>query len=107
MIEPQYVPSKEEENEWQIKAAKIFQEGFALFCTKNREYGNSIEATGVVGAVVALTGDIARLRNLVLYAPELGKISSENVRDKLMDVMVQAMIGIMMLENHNWEGREL
>lgn len=88
------------------QVAKVLTEAETLFLLKNAEYGNAIEDTGVIGAVVALTGDVGRLRNLVLQSGTTGRHAVQNVRDKLLDVLVQAAIGIMMLDSENFEGKE-
>jgi NTP pyrophosphatase (non-canonical NTP hydrolase) len=81
----------------------ILLEALELFQRKNKQYGNAIVYTGVRGAVVALTGDVARLR--VLLKEE--QLDRENLRDKLIDVLVQAAIGILMLDEDNMEGKEI
>lgn len=81
------------------------EEAAELFERKNREYGNAIEFTGVLGCVVAATGDIARLRNMVLRSPDNGKGQAANVRDKMLDILVQAAIGIYMIDTGNWSGK--
>lgn len=78
-----------------------------LFMLKNREYGNSIVRTGTVGSITAMTGDIAKLRTLVLHnLDDLDCVDENNVKDKFKDVLVQAVIGIMMVEDNNWLGTE-
>ena len=72
-----------------------------FFAAKNKQYGNAIESTGVRGSVVALTGDVARLR-VMLQEPEL---DMANLRDKLQDVLVQAGIGIVLLDAGNVDGK--
>jgi hypothetical protein len=74
-----------------------------LFAVKNAQYGNAIEQTGVLGAIVALTGDVARLRVLALQ--NTGEWDEGNIRDKLLDVLVQAAIGVMMVDSKNWRGK--
>lgn len=85
----------------------ICEAALTLFMHKNREYGNSIVRTGAIGSIVAMTGDIAKLRTLVLHnLNDLESVDADNVKDKLVDVLVQAVIGIMMIENGNWLGTE-
>lgn len=76
-----------------------------LFRRKNAEYDDAIEDTGVLGAVTALAGDVGKLRTLVVKNPTHGQNCGGNVKDKLRDVAVQAIIGIMMAEEENWDGR--
>jgi hypothetical protein len=82
----------------------------AIFVDKNRQYGNSIEETGVLGAVVELVAKNARLRQLVLHNKgwAAGRTEGEvdAVRDTLRDLVNYGLIGLMMLEAGNWVGRE-
>jgi hypothetical protein len=83
------------------KFAAVLAEAVPFFARKNQQYGNAIESTGVRGSVVALTGDVARLR-VMLKEPVL---DIDNIRDKLQDVLVQAGIGIVLLEAGNVDGK--
>lgn len=102
--EPESPPDVPPAYQQEIDIRKILNEGAVLFVRKNAEYGNAIVDTGLLGAVVAATGDIARLRQLVLRSPDTGQAVQANVRDKLIDIMVQAAIGIYMLDRGNWVG---
>lgn len=88
-----------------IRIGAVFQDARKLFVRKNAEYGNSIEDTGVLGSAVALTGDVGRLRVMVIQSTDNGRTARYNVRDKLQDIIVQAAIGIMMLDEDNWNGK--
>lgn len=83
------------------KFGNVVSDSIPFFARKNREYGNAIESTGVRGSVVALTGDVARLR-VMLKEPML---DVANIRDKLQDVLVQAGIGIVLLDAGNVDGK--
>jgi hypothetical protein len=85
----------------------IFKEGADLFYFKNNEYGNSIELTGLVGALAAMTGDVGAARKLVYESLGSGVTAAwkDKVRNKLIDAMVQAGIAIMMLDNDNLIGK--
>lgn len=89
----------------EIEISLILEQAFQMFLEKNEQYGNAIEYTGVLGAVVAMTGDIARLRVMTLQRsgePNLSEML--NIRDKLLDILVQAAIGILMLDKDNLKG---
>ena len=77
-----------------------------LYKSSSEQYGTAFRTTGVLGAVVALSGDVARLQNLVLRNSGHGRHAADNVRDKFIDVAVQAIIGLMMLQESNWEGSQ-
>lgn len=78
-----------------------------FFALKNGQYGNAIEQTGVLGAITALTGDVAKLRKMILRSEnnDHGRSRKEKIRDALVDTTVQAAIGILMLDKENWEGK--
>lgn len=90
----------------QVKLEAVFQQASQLFFRKNVEYENAISKTGVLGAVVALTGDCARARSMVLRSADHGRGCADNLQDKLQDILLQAAIGILMLESDNWEGKD-
>lgn len=76
-----------------------------LYKSSPAQYGAAFTQTGVLGAVVALTGDIARLQQMVLRREGHGRSNVAQVEDKLVDVAVQSIIGLMMLQEDNWEGK--
>jgi len=90
---------------YEIEISMVLEQAFQMFLEKNEQYGNAIEYTGVMGSVVAMTGDIARLRVMTLQRyeePDLPEML--NIRDKLLDILVQAAIGILMLDKDNLKG---
>jgi hypothetical protein len=89
------------------KFSRISKQCVLLFKLKNAQYGNSIEVGGVLGAAVELLGAPARLSRLVLHAPDHGRANKEKLRDVLMDIHNYATIAIMMLDDDNWEGKEI
>lgn len=83
-----------------------------LFDKKNKEYGNSIEATGVLGATIELIGAVARLPILILRNPTHGRDKFSAIRNVFMDIVNYGIIALMMLNETmpdgtpgNWEGR--
>jgi hypothetical protein len=94
-----------EANPYEVEMAAVLQQAKQLFLRKNKEYGNAIEYTGVLGAVVAMSGDISRLRNMTMRSNDGMETIELNVRDKLVDILVQAAIGIMMLDRKNFRGK--
>lgn len=75
-----------------------------LYKSSPEQYGTAFTQTGVLGAVVALTGDVARLQQLVLRRTDHGRQNQAQVEDKLRDLVVQSIIGLLMLQESNWEG---
>lgn len=78
--------------------------GQNVFRAKNAAYGNAIERTGVLGAVVEIIGAAARLPQLVLKSYTHGRNSREALENVLVDIHNYAGIALMMLEKDNWEG---
>lgn len=92
----------ERESERSLKTFRTVQKHLELlFANKSIEYGRAYEFTGARGAAVALTGDVAKLRWLL----RAGEPDMINIMDKFRDVAVQAIIGIMMVQADNMEGR--
>ena len=81
--------------------------GLGVFGNKRREYGNSIEWTGLLGAVVEIVAKTARLVQLVLRSGDHGRSNPKAVYDSLLDLHNYAAIGLMHYETQNWEGKEL
>ena len=76
-----------------------------LFKYKNRQYGNSIEATGVLGAVVEIIGAVARLPAMVIRNPTFGQNRGTKLVDVLRDIHNYATIALVMIEKDNWSGK--
>ena len=90
---------------YEVEISMVLEQAFQMFLEKNEQYDNAIEYTGVLGAVVAMTGDIARLRVMTLQRSEEPDLPEMlNIRDKLLDILVQAAIGILMLDKDNLKG---
>jgi hypothetical protein len=85
-----------------------FKRQFDVACStfeqKNREYGNAIHATGLLGSVTELIGCASRLGELVLQNPQAGEQNPGNVYDKLVDTVNYALISMMMLVIGNYRG---
>jgi len=82
-------------------------EGYEIFQTRNREYGDAISRTGVIGACVEIIGGAARVEALVLKAKELGGDNWEklgSLKNVLHDLHNYANIALMMIEDNNWRG---
>lgn len=82
-------------------------EGLGMFAIKNSVYGDSIAYTGVLGACVEIVAKTARLISLVLRDTGHGKAHRREVHDTLLDLHNYAAIGMLMLDEDNWEGQGL
>jgi len=79
-----------------------------LFVRKNREHGDAILETGVLGASVELIGAIARLRTHVLNATPEERIKSTDALDNIFrDIGIYSMIALAMMELGNWTGQDV
>lgn len=76
-----------------------------VFAAKNDQYGDSISATGVLGASVELIGTVARLKKLVLQAPDAGEGNVQALADIFKDIHNYANIALMMMNEGNWRGK--
>lgn len=76
-----------------------------LFEKKNEDYGDTIVATGVLGASVELIGTVARLRKMVLQAPDGGKATMSELADIFKDIHNYSNIALMMMNEDNWKGK--
>ena len=92
------------------KTAVAFKEEFShcedIFLERNAIYKNTFEVLGLQGTVVTLIGDCYRLRNMILKTPDHGQQYKEQIEDKLMDVVNQAIISLMMLHQNNFTGKD-
>ena len=84
---------------------KVCESCEQLFEKKNAEYGDSITATGVLGASVELVGTVARLKKLVLQDPGNGKANISALADIFKDIHNYANIALMMMKEDNWSGK--
>lgn len=78
-----------------------------LFAIRNRQYGDAIKETGVLGATVELIAVIARLRVLILQDPatfQNDAVRLQQIHNAFIDAHNYANIGAMMLDEGNWRG---
>jgi len=96
------------EEERLTKALAMYREELhaceLIFEDRNRIYRNTFEYLGLLGTVTTLIGDVFRLRNMVYLNPTHGREYTEQIQDKLIDVVNQAVISLMMLKDGNYEG---
>ena len=84
-------------------------EAYNLFKVRNKQYGDAIKETGVLGATVELIAVTARLKQLVVKAPNHfpdhnAPKQREQIRNALIDAHNYANIGLMMFDEENWNG---
>ena len=100
-------PQEQERFERTLKLYQVEYEACKdIFIDRNRVYKNTFEVLGLAGTVVTLIGDCYRLRNMILKEPDHGQQYKEQIVDKLRDVVNQAIISLMMVEQDNWTGKD-
>ena len=77
----------------------------SLFRERNAAYGSSFKTYGVLGVVCQVLSAVARLPQMVLWAPEHGKGTPEKLRDVMLDIANYALMTILCIEDGNWDGR--
>ena len=97
--------SEEQYEQVDLSISEHMAEALELFGSKNRQYGNAIDETGLLGATVELVGITARLKQLVIRDSLHGRQESDKIRPVLLDAINYAAIAIYQLDRHNWEGR--
>lgn len=95
-----------DENSLETRATEICKECRAVLVKKNEQYGNSIEATGLLGAAVECVGMTARLVQLVLRDSRHGRQDPKAVHNAFLDIHNYSVIGLKMLDDGNFEGRD-
>ncbi len=75
---------------------KVQQEALELFMKKNRDYGDSFAKYGPVGVLVRLGDKVNRLSSVTRRGVTL--VSTESVRDTLIDMQNYAAMAIMLLD---------
>ena len=80
--------------------------GLEILVTKNKLYGDSIQETGLLGAVVECVAKVARLKVMVIQNPSHGLNQQVEIADTLLDLHNYSLIGMAMLEQKNWDGRK-
>lgn len=87
-----------------VQFQKACRAGEKIFVEKNAQYGDTITATGVLGASVELIGTSARLKQLVLKSGDGGEAAKKELVDILKDIHNYANIALLMLAENNWTG---
>jgi len=99
-------PAEQERMEATMKAyEKEYQACRDIFMDRNKVYKNTFEHLGLIGTVITLIGDTYRLKNMIVTEADHGRQYKEQIIDKLMDVVNQALISLMMIKQDNYEGK--
>lgn len=97
------------DNETKVERGRVFDEvceaSKEIFEDRNVKYGDAIVSTGVLGAVVELIGNVARLRKMVLQSNDAGESHVNEIVEILKDVHNYSNIAIMMASEDNWKGK--
>lgn len=90
-------------NKYKQPYHKAVDEAYEIFKAKNAEYGDAIQETGVLGAIVTLVGDVARLREMAIKQDLEDNIPQ--IEDKLLDALNYCVIATMLLQQGNLRGK--
>lgn len=105
-----HIPPMTPEEERRAATLSAFIQEFVecrvIFEERNAVYKNTFEVLGLQGTIVTLIGDCYRLRNMILKTPDHGQQYKEQIEDKLIDVVNQALISLMMLHQDNYTGKD-
>lgn len=102
---PQSSGAEEEyESPYEDAYNEVLEEAKDIFIDRNKIYKDTFVALGLNGTVMTLIGDVFRLRNMITHDPDHGRGKENQIRDKLIDVINQAVISVMMLDEENYEG---
>lgn len=84
--------------------------GEAVFWERGSDYGDATKSTGLMGAVVTLVGDVAKIQGMVLDLENLERIANgdeeliERLEDALIDIHNYAAIAYHWLAQRNLLG---
>jgi len=84
--------------------AAVQEEGLALFCRKNQDYGDAFSDYGVVGVLVRMGDKIRRAISITEQGVSL--VDDESLRDTLMDLHNYAGMAVMLMDEKREEPGE-
>lgn len=84
---------------------EVVVEAKAIFTERNVMYKDAFTALGLIGTVTTLIGDTFRLKYMIYDSDDYGRKYKENIRDKLLDIINQAIISIFVLDDDNFKGK--
>jgi hypothetical protein len=83
----------------------IILEAKAIFLDRNEMYKDAFVFIGLIGTISTLIGDAIRLKYMVYNGDDYGSKYKEQIRDKLLDIINQAIISIFVLDDDNYRGK--
>lgn len=81
-------------------------EGFEVYLEKDAEYDSNYKEVGVIGVAADLLAVVARLKKLVMKAPDHGRSSRESILNVALDAHNFANLLKMVVLANNWEGTD-
>lgn len=84
---------------------EVVDEAKYIFDDRNKMYKDAFTAIGLIGTISTLIGDIFRLKYMVYDSDDYGRKYKEQIRDKLLDIINQAIISIFVLDDNNFKGK--
>jgi len=84
---------------------RVVVEAKDIFLDRNKMYKDAFTVFGLIGTVTTLVGDAFRLKYMIFENDDYGKQYKEQIRDKLLDIINQAVISIFVLDDNNFKGK--
>lgn len=84
---------------------EVIVEAKHIFTDRNTMYKDAFTALGLIGTVTTLIGDTFRLKYMIYDSDDYGRKYKEQIRDKLLDIINQAVISIFVLDDNNFKGK--
>lgn len=84
--------------------ANVQKEGLELFKKKNADYGDAFASYGTIGVLVRMGDKISRLQSIT--NKQISLISTESIRDTLIDLHNYSAMAIMLLDEQDQYGNQ-
>lgn len=81
-------------------------EAFEVYTIKDADYDSNYEEVGVIGVTADLLAVVARLKKLVMKAPDHGRSNRESILNVALDAHNFANLLKMVVLTNNWEGKD-
>jgi len=84
---------------------EVIKQAKETFIERNKMYKDAFVVLGLIGTVSTLIGDVFRLKFMIYDSDDYGQQYRDNIRDKLLDIINQAVISIFVLDDNNYRGK--
>jgi len=80
--------------------------GAQLFTAKDKQYHSAYKGTGLLGVACEIIGICRRLLPLIVWDKSHGKDNVAKLKSLFLDIHNYAVMGLMCIEDGNWDGRK-